>query len=105
MQTQAPQPAVVDIADVVETQERAWFPASVFLMCRLIMVVDGFTQQSVNYVALAIIEDWGVGRATMTAVFDMNIVGWMLGSIGLSMLAGHAELTMTQRYMHLSPAS
>ena len=86
MQTQTPQPTIVDIADVVETQEKAWFPVSVFLMCCLIMVVDGFTQQSLNYVAPAIIADWGIGRATMAAVFDINIVGWMLGSIGLSML-------------------
>ena len=81
-----PQSTIVDIADVVETQDKTWFPVSVFLMCCLIMVVDGFTQQSLNYVAPAVIEDWGIGRAMMTAVFDINIVGWMLGSIGLSML-------------------
>jgi len=80
------QSIAVNIVDVVETQEKGWFPASLFLMCCLVMVVDGFAQQSLNYVAPAIIEDWGISRAMMTPVFDINIFGWMLGSIGLSML-------------------
>jgi AAHS family 4-hydroxybenzoate transporter-like MFS transporter len=81
------QPKTVNIADVIETQEKGWFPLSIFLMCCLVMLVDGFNQQSLNYAAPAIIKDWGINRALMTPVFDINIFGWMLGSIGFSMLA------------------
>src|SRR5690242_12254282 len=83
------QPQVVDIADVVETQEKTWFAVSTFILCCLVMLVDGFNQQSLNYAAPAIIKDWGINRAAMTPVFDINIFGWMLGSIGFSMLADH----------------
>src|SRR5256885_12529932 len=58
-------------------------------MCCLVMLVDGFNQQSLNYAAPAIIKDWGINRAMMTPVFDINIFGWMIGSIGFSMLADH----------------
>jgi AAHS family 4-hydroxybenzoate transporter-like MFS transporter len=81
------QPNSVDIAEVIETQEKTWFAISIFLMCCLVMLVDGFNQQSLNYAAPAIIKDWGINRALMTPVFDINIFGWMLGSIGFSMLA------------------
>src|SRR6266852_8284880 len=82
------QPNVVDIAEVVETQEKGgWFATSTFLMCCLVMLVDGFNQQSLNYAAPAIIKDWGINRAMMTPVFEINIFGWMLGAIGFSMLA------------------
>ncbi|HXJ02451.1 MAG TPA: MFS transporter [Micropepsaceae bacterium] len=81
------QPKIIDIAEVVETQEKGIFPAAIFLMCCLVMLVDGFNQQSLNYAAPAIIKDWGINRALMTPVFDINIFGWMLGSIGFSMLA------------------
>jgi AAHS family 4-hydroxybenzoate transporter-like MFS transporter len=81
------QPKTVNIADVIETQEKGWFPLSIFLMCCLVMLVDGFNQQSLNYAAPAIIKDWGINRALMTPVFDINIFGWMLGSVGFSMLA------------------
>jgi MFS transporter, AAHS family, 4-hydroxybenzoate transporter len=77
----------LDIAEIVETQERGWFPAALFVMCCLVMLVDGFNQQSLNYAAPAIIRDWGIDRAAMTPVFDINIFGWMMGSILFSMLA------------------
>lgn len=78
---------VVNIVDVVETQERTWFAWSLFLMCCLVMLVDGFNQQSLNYAAPAIIKDWHIKREMMTPVFDINIFGWMIGSIAFSMLA------------------
>src|SRR5258706_4125547 len=84
---QVEQPKTVDIAEIVETQEKGWFPLSIFLMCCLVMLVDGFNQQSLNYAAPAIIKDWGINRAMMTPVFDIKIFGWMLGAIGFSMLA------------------
>src|SRR5438105_1101421 len=78
----------VNIVDVVETQERGWFPAALFLMCCLVMLVDGFNQQSLNYAAPAIIEDWGVPAALMTGlVADINILGWMIGAVAFTMLA------------------
>ncbi len=80
----------VNIADVIENQERGWFPLMLFLMCCLVMLVDGFNQQSLNYAAPAIIEDWGVPAALMTGlVADINIFGWMVGAVAFSMLADH----------------
>jgi MFS transporter, AAHS family, 4-hydroxybenzoate transporter len=85
---QVVQPRTVDIADIVETQEKGWFPLSIFLMCCLVMLVDGFNQQSLNYAAPAIIEDWGIAPALMTGlVADINIFGWMVGAVAFSMLA------------------
>ena len=84
------QAATVNITEVIETQERGWFPLAVFLMCCLVMLVDGFNQQSLNYAAPAIIEDWHVPAALMTGlVADINIFGWMVGAVAFSMLADH----------------
>src|SRR5215469_138456 len=77
------QPQTVDIHEVVETQEKGLFPFSIFLMCCLVMLVDGFNQQSLNYAAPAIIEALGISPALMTGlVADINIFGWMLGAVG-----------------------
>lgn len=76
-----------NIVELVETQQKSWFSLSLFLMCCLVMLVDGFNQQSLNYAAPAIIKDWGINRSLMTFVFDLNIFGWMLGAVGFSMLA------------------
>ncbi len=76
----------VNIAEVIETQQKSWFSLSLFLMCCLVMLVDGFNQQSLNYAAPAIIKDWHINRALMALVFDLNIFGWMLGAVGFSTL-------------------
>jgi AAHS family 4-hydroxybenzoate transporter-like MFS transporter len=84
------QPKAINIHDVVETQEKGFFPAALFIMCCLVMLVDGFNQQSLNYAAPAIIEDLGISPPLMTGlVADINIFGWMLGAVGFSMLADH----------------
>ena len=77
----------VNIAEVIETQQKTWFSRTLFLMCCLVMLVDGFNQQSLNYVAPAIVKDWGINRALMAVVFDVNVFGWMIGSLAFAMLA------------------
>ena len=93
----------VNIAEVIETQQRSWFSVSLFLMCCLVMLVDGFNQQSLNYAAPSIIKDWGINRASMTLVFDLNIFGWMIGAIAFSMLVVMALTTtmMTSPLLNL----
>jgi AAHS family 4-hydroxybenzoate transporter-like MFS transporter len=84
------QQTTVNIADVVENQENPWsglFTFGTFAMCCLVMLVDGFNQQSLNYASPAIIRDWGLRPGAMAPVLSINIFGWMLGSIAFSMLA------------------
>ncbi|WP_233836676.1 MFS transporter [Paraburkholderia sp. ZP32-5] len=77
----------VDIADVVETQERSWFTITLFVLCALVMLADGFDNQALNYAAPRIIKEWGINRALMTPVFNISIIGWMAGSVVFAMLA------------------
>jgi MFS transporter, AAHS family, 4-hydroxybenzoate transporter len=77
----------VDIDQVVETQERSWFTVTLFILCALVMLADGFDNQALNYAAPGIIKEWGINRALMTPVFNISIVGWMTGSIVFAMLA------------------
>ena len=81
-----PQPDIVDIAEVVETQEKSWFGLFTFLLCCLVMLVDGYDNQAINYAAPLIVKDWAINRELMTPVFTFSVLGWMLGSIGFSMI-------------------
>jgi len=81
------QQITVDIDHVVETQERSWFTVSLFILCALVMLADGFDNQALNYAAPGIIKEWGINRALMTPVFNVSIVGWMAGSVVFAMLA------------------
>src|SRR5256885_14716952 len=76
----------VDIGDVVEAQGRSGFALATFLLGCLVMLVDGYDNQAINYAAPAIIKDWGINRELMTPVFAFSIMGWMLGSVGFAMI-------------------
>ena len=81
------QPKTVNIADVIETQEKGWFPP--------LHLPDVLPRHAGRRLQPAIAQlrsardhqGLGINRALMTPVFDINIFGWMLGSIGFSMLA------------------
>jgi AAHS family 4-hydroxybenzoate transporter-like MFS transporter len=42
----------VNITEVVENQDMGWFPVSMFLLCCLVMLADGFDNQAINYIRL-----------------------------------------------------
>jgi MFS transporter, AAHS family, 4-hydroxybenzoate transporter len=86
-ETAMTQKNTVDIAQVVETQERSWFTVTLFVLCALVMLADGFDNQALNYAAPGIIKEWGINRALMTPVFNVSIIGWMAGSVIFAMLA------------------
>jgi AAHS family 4-hydroxybenzoate transporter-like MFS transporter len=84
-ETQAPNE--VDIAEVVETQESKWFAFSIFLLCCLIMLADGFDNQSLNWAAAKIADEWDVDRGFLGPVLSASTIGWMTGAILFSMLS------------------
>jgi MFS transporter, AAHS family, 4-hydroxybenzoate transporter len=77
----------VNIAELVETQDKTWFAMGSFLLCCLVMLADGFDNQAINYAAPSIIAEWRINRALMTPVFNISITGWIAGSIAFAMLA------------------
>lgn len=56
-------------------------------LCGLGAVVDGFDVQVIGYVAPSIVRDWGIDKAAMGPVFSAGLLGLVLGSFLLSMLA------------------
>lgn len=76
----------LDIDAVVDSQQRSWFSISLLLLCCLVMMVDGYDNQAINYAAPLIIRDWNLARELMAPVFSLSILGWMLGSVGFSVL-------------------
>lgn len=76
----------MDIEDLLENQARSRFSATVFLLCCLVMLADGFDNQALNYAAPAIIAEWGINRALMTPVFNLSVGGAIIGALFFSAL-------------------
>lgn len=74
-------PALIDANPVSRTQ--VW----ILVMVALTVVMDGFDVQAMGYVAPAIIKEWGVSKAELGPVFGAGLLGMLVGSLTLSVLA------------------
>lgn len=77
----------MDIEELLENQAPGRFSATVFLLCCLVMLADGFDNQAINYAAPAITAEWGINRALMTPVFNLSVGGAIIGAVLFSALA------------------
>jgi AAHS family 4-hydroxybenzoate transporter-like MFS transporter len=53
----------------------------------LAVIMDGFDVQAMGFVAPAIIQAWGVSKASLGPVFGAGLLGMLVGSLSLSVLA------------------
>jgi AAHS family 4-hydroxybenzoate transporter-like MFS transporter len=73
------------------------FQLGTVLLCGLVMFLDGFDTQLINYMAPAITEDWGLSKSTMGSIFSAALVGLMIGYLLLAPLSdkfGHKRLVV-----------
>jgi AAHS family 4-hydroxybenzoate transporter-like MFS transporter len=59
----------------------------VLLLVGLAVLMDGFDVQAMGFVAPAIIHAWRIGTATLGPVFGAGLLGMLVGSLSLSVLA------------------
>jgi AAHS family 4-hydroxybenzoate transporter-like MFS transporter len=74
-------PAFVDERRISPFQWR------VFLLCGLVMFLDGFNTQAISYMAPAIARDWHLSKAALGPIFSSALVGLMVGYLVLSPLS------------------
>ncbi len=60
---------------------------TVFLLCGMCLMMDGFDLQAIGFVAPALVRDWKIPSSSMGLVFSAALVGVLIGSLLFSMLA------------------
>jgi AAHS family 4-hydroxybenzoate transporter-like MFS transporter len=59
----------------------------VLVLVGLAVLMDGFDVQAMGFVAPAIVQAWGVSKASLGPVFGAGLFGMLVGSLALSVLA------------------
>lgn len=77
----------VDIAAVIDSNKVGAFQVWILVVVGLTVVIDGIDVQAMGYVAPAIIQDWGISKASLGPVFGAGLFGMLIGSLALSILA------------------
>ena len=60
---------------------------SVLILCVACLLMDGFDVQAMGYVAPALIRDWNIPREILGPALSAVLVGVLVGSLGMGMLA------------------
>jgi AAHS family 4-hydroxybenzoate transporter-like MFS transporter len=90
-------PTPVQLPGFIDGRRPGGFQLRTVLLCGLVMLLDGFDTQAINYMAPAITQDWGVSKGTMSTVFSAALVGLMIGYLAIAPLSdkfGHKRLVM-----------
>jgi MFS transporter, AAHS family, 4-hydroxybenzoate transporter len=82
-----PTPARVNVSEVIDRSPVSAFQAGVMTLCGICLMLDGFDVQAIGYVAPAIKHEWLISDPVLGRVVSAALVGVLVGSLFLSMLA------------------
>lgn len=76
----------INVSEQIDDGKIGGFQVGIFILCGLCLMLDGFDVQAIGYVAKSLFADWHIPNAAGRVV-SSTLVGVLIGSIGLSMLA------------------
>jgi MFS transporter, AAHS family, 4-hydroxybenzoate transporter len=80
-------PSVVDIARLINMHPLSSFQKGILVLIGGVVVMDGFDVQAIGFVAPALTQDWQIDPAALGPVFGAGLLGMLVGSMLLSILA------------------
>jgi MFS transporter, AAHS family, 4-hydroxybenzoate transporter len=80
-------PVKINISDLVDNSRFGAFQLGILILCGLCLIMDGFDLQAMGYVAPALLQDWKIPKPELGPVFGAALLGVLVGSLLLSMLA------------------
>jgi MFS transporter, AAHS family, 4-hydroxybenzoate transporter len=76
-----------DIGALIDNQPLSSFQVRVLVLVGLLVLMDGFDVQMIGFVAPALLRSWALPPAAMGPIFGAGLLGMLLGSTSLGMLA------------------
>jgi AAHS family 4-hydroxybenzoate transporter-like MFS transporter len=76
----------VNVTDLIDNSKVGRFQVGIFILCGVCLMLDGFDVQAIGYVAKTLFTEWHIPNSAGRVV-SATLVGVLLGSILLSMLA------------------
>jgi MFS transporter, AAHS family, 4-hydroxybenzoate transporter len=70
----------IDVKEYIENQRFSTFHWIIFILCFLVVLMDGYDTVAIGYVARSIIDDWGVSHEALGSVMSAALVGLGMGA-------------------------
>lgn len=78
---------VENIQNFFEERKLSRYQLLTFLLCGLVVFLDGFDTLAIGYVAPSLMSEWGVTKMALGPVFASSLVGLMIGALFFGPLA------------------
>ena len=79
--------SAISVGDVIERRSISGLQWSVFILCGLVICVEGFDTQSISYVAPVLSKAWGLPPGALGPTFAAGLIGQAAGAFVLAPLA------------------
>lgn len=83
----APSPQILDVQRFIDSRPLSRYQWRVVLLCFLIVFLDGLDTAAMGFIAPALIQDWGIDRASLGPVMSAALIGMVFGALGSGPLA------------------
>ncbi|GAA4012890.1 MFS transporter [Actimicrobium antarcticum] len=77
----------IDISALIDASKISSFQIWLLILVGMTVVTDGFDVLAMAFTAPAIIQEWGINKAALGAVFGAGLFGMLVGSLTFSVLA------------------
>lgn len=77
----------LDVQNFINEQPLSWYQWLIFILCFLIVAVDGFDTAAIGYIAPSLSQEWSIARADLGPVLSAALFGLAAGAIFAGPLA------------------
>src|SRR3984957_13865512 len=78
---------VADVRALIDDRPLSAFQVRVLVLVGCLVFIDGFDVQMIGFVAPALLRTWQLSADALGPIFAAGLLGMLLGSTGLGMLA------------------
>ena len=72
---------VIDIEAFLNEHPLSWFQRMLFVLCFMIVLLDGFDTAAIGFIAPSLIREWGVTRPELGPVLTAALFGLAAGAL------------------------
>ncbi len=77
----------VDVQAFIDEQRFSRFHIQLFVLCFLVIALDGMDTGAMGYIAPSLIKDWNLSRAALGPVLSATLIGIGIGAVVVSPIA------------------
>ncbi|MCP1556667.1 MULTISPECIES: MFS transporter [Methylorubrum] len=78
---------ILDVPALIDARPIGAAQVLTFLLCFLVVLLDGFDTAAIGYIAPSLMTEWGVGRAALAPVLSAALFGLAMGALAAGPLA------------------